>query len=61
MLCYFVIFNDFGFPPAQLIGVANVDMVKSNPGDQFNPTHPTFGNSYAYNNFYSQNKCPDST
>jgi hypothetical protein len=46
MLCYYVVFNDFGFPPAQLMGLANVSMTNSNPGDVFNPTHPTFGNTY---------------
>jgi len=39
MLSYFVVFNDFGFPPATLIGVANQYMIKSNPGDVYNPTH----------------------
>jgi sodium/potassium-transporting ATPase subunit alpha len=61
MLCYFVIFNDFGFPPAQLIGVANTNMTKSNPGDQYNPTHPTFGNSYLFDNFYTQGVCPSTS
>jgi hypothetical protein len=45
-LCYFVTFNDFGFPPSQLTMLANTRMVKSNPGDTYNPTHPTFGNTY---------------
>jgi len=26
LLCYFVVFNDFGFPPSQLIMTANVFM-----------------------------------
>jgi sodium/potassium-transporting ATPase subunit alpha len=46
MLCYYVVFNDFGFTPASLTGLANVEMTKSNPGDVYNPTHPTFGNTY---------------
>ena len=34
-------------------------MTKSEPGDQYNPTHPTFGNSYLYNNFFANNGgCP---
>jgi sodium/potassium-transporting ATPase subunit alpha len=43
---YYMVFNDFGFPPSQLLMLANVNMTNSNPGDIFNPTHPTFGNTY---------------
>ena len=46
LLCYFVVLNDFGFPPAELLMKANVFMVESNPGDIYNPSHRTFGNTY---------------
>ena len=58
MLSYFVVFNDFGFPPSSLIGVANLYMVQSNPGDVYNPTHPTFGNTAALQYVTSLNRCP---
>ena len=29
MLTYFIIFNDFGFPASQLIGLANIQMTKN--------------------------------
>ncbi len=59
MLCYFVVFNDFGFAPSQLSMIANLYMTKSNPGDVYNPTHPTFGNTYLQQNFMSS--CPTSS
>lgn len=58
MIAYYVTFNDFGFPPASLMKLANGYLIKSNPGDVYNPTHPTFGNTFAYNNYFSLNKCP---
>ena len=45
LLSYFVVFNDFGFPPAELLMTANVFMVESNPGDIYNPSHRYFGNT----------------
>ena len=59
MLCYFVVFNDFGFPPSQLSMVANLYMTQSNPGDVYNPTHPTFGNTYLLQNYMTS--CPTSS
>ena len=44
MLSYFVIFNDFGFKPADLMGVANKFLLKSNLGNVYNPTNKYFGN-----------------
>lgn len=58
MLCYYVIFNDFGFPPSQLNTLANVYMTASNIGDVYNPTHQTFGNTYLLEKYST--KCPDS-
>ena len=60
MLSYFVVFNDFGFPPSSLIGVANLYMIQSNPGDVYNPTHPTFGNTAALEYATTLNRCPNS-
>jgi sodium/potassium-transporting ATPase subunit alpha len=51
LFAYYVVFNDFGFPPSQLMNLANVNIVTSNPTDVYNPTHPTFGNTYIYNNY----------
>lgn len=43
--CYYVVANDFGFPPAELQFKANINIYKSNVGDVYNPTSPTFGNT----------------
>lgn len=59
MLCFYVVFNDFGFPPAQLNGIANLNMIISNQGDVYNPSHPTFGNTYLLT-YYSRT-CPSSS
>jgi len=58
-----VVFNDFGFPPSQLGFIANVYLTGSNAGDVYNPTHPTFGNTYLFDNYIanSSGKCPDSS
>jgi len=48
MVAYYAVFNDFGFPPSQLGMLANVNYYQSNAGDVYNPTHPTFGNTYLY-------------
>jgi len=42
---YYVILNDFGFPPSQLQFIANVTLYPSNVNDVYNPTSPTFGNT----------------
>ena len=47
MLSYYVIFNDFGFKPSNLMGIANKFLIESNPGDVYNPTHVTLGNTAA--------------
>lgn len=59
MLCFYVAFNDFGFPPAELNGIANLSMVISNPGDVYNPSHPTFGNTFLLTNYAKS--CPSSS
>lgn len=60
MIAYYTTFNDFGFSPANLMKLANEKYLQNNPGDTYNPTHPTFGNTYAYNNYVSVSgaKCP---
>ena len=58
MIAYYAVFNDFGFPPSTLTMIANVGYVTSNPGDVYNPTHPTFGNTYLYDNYASKGTCP---
>eukprot|EP00178_Gracilaria_changii_P002862 TRINITY_DN14192_c0_g1_i2.p1 TRINITY_DN14192_c0_g1~~TRINITY_DN14192_c0_g1_i2.p1 ORF type:complete len:246 (-),score=15.64 TRINITY_DN14192_c0_g1_i2:19-756(-) len=57
MLSYYVIFNDFGFTPSGLMGVANKYMIQSNPGDVYNPTHVTFGNTAALA-YVNSGTCP---
>jgi hypothetical protein len=47
MLSYFAIFNDFGFSPSDLMGVANKSLIAPNSGDVYNPTHVTLGNTVA--------------
>lgn len=59
MLCYFVVFNDFGFAPISLMALANVSMTKSNSGDVYNPDQITFGNTYLQNNYLSS--CPSTS
>jgi len=41
--------------------IANVSYYKSNAGDVFNPTHPTFGNTYLYSQLTNMTSCPDPT
>lgn len=39
--------------------ISNVPIYKSNAGDVYNPTHPTFGNTNLYQNYNSANaNCP---
>lgn len=54
---YYVVFNDFGFPPSQLFQIANLYLVKSNESDVYNPTHPFFGNTNLQARYSTQ--CPD--
>jgi sodium/potassium-transporting ATPase subunit alpha len=56
MLCYYVVFNDFGFTPSSLMTLANVFMTNSNPGDVYNPNHVTFGNTFLQQNYATS--CP---
>ena len=45
LLCYYVIANDFDFPPSSLQFIANAELVVPNESDVYNPTSPTLGNS----------------
>jgi sodium/potassium-transporting ATPase subunit alpha len=61
MIAYYAVFNDFGFPPSQLSMTANVGYYTSNPGDVYNPSHPTFGNTYLYENYAKNGQCPSTS
>ena len=56
LLSYFVVLNDFGFPPAELLMTANVFMVESNAGDIYNPSHRFFGNTHLQSEYSTS--CP---
>jgi sodium/potassium-transporting ATPase subunit alpha len=63
MIAYYAVFNDFGFPPSQLMMTANAAGYSSNAGDIYNPSHPTFGNTYLYQTYIAPGgsgfgKCP---
>lgn len=45
LFSYFVTFNNFGFPPNQLLSLVRHLNYKFNSNDIYNPTHPTFGNT----------------
>jgi hypothetical protein len=45
LFAYYVVANDFGFPPASLQFIANANLVVPKTTDVYNPTSPTFGNS----------------
>jgi sodium/potassium-transporting ATPase subunit alpha len=45
MLAYYVVFNDFGFPPASLMGVANQYSLVAGAADVYNPSASNFGNT----------------
>lgn len=45
MMCYYVVLNDFGFPPSQIQMTANANIVMHASTDVYNPTSSTFGNS----------------
>jgi sodium/potassium-transporting ATPase subunit alpha len=57
ILSYYVICNDFGFPPSQLQFKANIQMWYPSEGDVYNPALPSFGNSMAQHAINS-NTCP---
>jgi hypothetical protein len=44
-LNWFIIMNDFGFPPFQLLFSNGIFIFLSKESDSFNPTDPYFGNS----------------
>ncbi len=45
LFSYYLVANDFGFPPSSLQYTANLDIMKSAEGDVYNPTAWNFGNS----------------
>lgn len=58
MFCYFVIFNDFGFRPNELLLTANAHIVLPSDSDIYNPSIASFGNSIVQNHIKEGN-CPD--
>jgi sodium/potassium-transporting ATPase subunit alpha len=53
---YYVVLNDFGFPPSQIQFIANVNLFPSNPTDVYNPEHFAFGNTAV-----PTNSCPSAS
>lgn len=58
MFCYYVVANDFGFPPAELQFRANIPIWQPAAGDVYNPSIPSFGNSLAQKAI-ADNACPE--
>ncbi len=44
-LCYFIVFDEFGFSPAILNRIVLKPYFNHNEGDVFNPADPYMGNS----------------
>jgi hypothetical protein len=45
MYCYYLVANDFGFPPASLNFIANINVISPASSDLYNPNLWNFGNS----------------
>lgn len=45
LFCYYVVANDFGFPPASLQFIANESLVVPKDTDVYNPTAANLGNT----------------
>ena len=45
LFCYYVVANDFGFPPAELQFKANINIFVPGDNDVYNPSAWNFGNS----------------
>jgi hypothetical protein len=45
LFAYYVVANDFGFPPESMQFIANIDLIKPLDSDVYNPTADNFGNS----------------
>ena len=45
MLTYVIILNQFGIRPESLPDLVNVKAPLPNPGDSFDPNHPSLGNT----------------
>lgn len=58
MFCYYVVLNDFGFPPASLQFTANIPVYMPANSDVYNPNLPSFGNSLAQS-YIDKGSCPD--
>lgn len=54
---YYVVVNDFGFPPGLLNGKATIDIIKPAHNDMYNPNSPYFGNSEMAH-YAGLNQCP---
>lgn len=54
MFNYFMVMNDFGFAPRDILGKNTVSVYKHAPNDLYNPSHPYFGNTLME---ASPNKC----
>lgn len=62
MLCYFVVANDFGYPPSQMLMIANTKIWLPNEGDSFNPSRIDFGNTGDdVQTAINKNECPDTS
>ena len=57
MLCYFVVANDFGLPPSELLMTANTQIWLPNDGDVFNPSLASFGNTGSVQSSIANNEC----
>lgn len=42
IFCYYIVANDFGFPPSSMQFIANSNIVIPNSSDQFNPSDPPY-------------------
>jgi hypothetical protein len=60
MFCYYVVANDFGFPPPWLQFRANISVWAPAAGDVFNPTLASYGNSLAQSAI-DNGSCPDTS
>jgi hypothetical protein len=54
---YYVVVNDFGFPPGLLNGKATIDIIEPAHSDMYNPTDKYFGNS-VLSKAISSGSCP---
>jgi hypothetical protein len=55
LLCYFIVLNDFGFHPNQLLFKAAAKLILHDSGNVYNPTAWNFGNSLLSSTNCNQN------